>query len=135
MLLMLRPLKHYVDFAGRSRAAEIWAFQLGQITVVAMIYVLFATLVGFEQGAGTGKPVLAVQIFMALISVPALSAIIPFIALLVRRFHDQAMSGWFLLLYFVPYLGSLILLFFMCRPGTKGPNRYGPDPRDELTKP
>lgn len=132
MLLMLRPLKHYADFAGRSRAAEIWMFQIGQFIVLATVYVLFAVLVGFEHGAGTGRPVLAFQILMALLVAFVLGTTVPLIAVQVRRFHDQAMSGWFLLLYFVPYLGSLILLFFLCRPGTKGPNRYGPDPRNEF---
>ena len=135
MLLMLRPLKHYADFAGRSRAAEIWSFQLGQLIVVATVYALFAALVGFEQGAGTGRPVFAFQVLMALLAVFLLGTLVPLVAIQVRRFHDQAMSGWFLLLGFIPYLGSLILLVFLCRPGTKGPNRYGPDPRDEFTKP
>lgn len=135
MLLMLRALKHYADFAGRSRAAEYWSFQLGQIAVLAGSYVLFASLVGFEQGAGTGKPVLAFQIFMALLVLFALGTLVPLLAVQVRRLHDQAMSGWFLLLYLVPYLGELILFFLMCRPGTNGPNRYGSDPRDEFTRP
>ena len=135
MLLMLRPLTHYADFAGRSCAAEYWSFQLGQITVLAVSYVLFASLVGFEQGAGTGKPVLAFQVFMALLVLFALGTLVPLLAVQVRRLHDQAMSAWFLLLYLVPYLGELILFFLMCRPGTSGSNRYGPDPRDELTKP
>jgi len=30
----------------------------------------------------------------------------------------------------IPYLGSLVLLVFMVLEGTRGPNRYGPDPKD-----
>ncbi|MDF0489145.1 DUF805 domain-containing protein [Sphingomonas sp. H39-1-10] len=134
MALILRALRHYADFAGRSRAAEIWSFQLGQLMVVAAVYVLFAVIVGFEWGAGTGTPVLAFQMLMALLVAFVIGTLIPLVAMQVRRFHDQAMSGWFLLLGLIPYLGPLILLFFLCRPGTKGANRYGPDPRDELTR-
>jgi uncharacterized membrane protein YhaH (DUF805 family) len=32
-------------------------------------------------------------------------------------------------LNFVPYIGGLIVLVMMCLEGTKGPNRYGPDPK------
>jgi uncharacterized membrane protein YhaH (DUF805 family) len=45
-----------------------------------------------------------------------------------RRFHDQDLSGWLILLYFIPYVGGLIIMVFMCIRGTDGPNRYGSDP-------
>ncbi|WP_242146949.1 DUF805 domain-containing protein [Sphingomonas sp. BAUL-RG-20F-R05-02] len=135
MVLIIRPFRHYADFSGRSRAAEVWALQAVQITVLAVGYVLLATIVGFEQGAGTGRPVLAFQIFMALLLLFALGTLIPSVAVLVRRFHDQDMSGWFLLLYLVPYVGTLIVLFFLCRPGTGGANHYGADPRGEVRRP
>ena len=47
----------------------------------------------------------------------------------VRRFHDQDKSGWFVLLGFIPIVGGLIVLVFMLLEGTKGPNRFGPDPK------
>ena len=52
----------------------------------------------------------------------------PAIAVQVRRFHDQDKSGWFVLLGLIPYVGGLIVLVFMCLPGTPGPNRFGPRP-------
>ena len=59
-----------------------------------------------------------------------LGSIIPSIAVQVRRFHDQDRSGWMILLGFIPYVGSIIVFVFMCLSGTRGPNRYGPDPLD-----
>ena len=59
-----------------------------------------------------------------------LALIVPGIAVQVRRFHDQDKSGWFVLLALIPFLGGLIVLVFMCLEGTKGPNRFGPDPKD-----
>jgi uncharacterized membrane protein YhaH (DUF805 family) len=58
-----------------------------------------------------------------------IATIIPSIAVQVRRFHDQDLSGLFVLLNFIPGLGGLIVLVFMALEGTKGPNRFGPDPR------
>ena len=66
---------------------------------------------------------------VGLIFLVGLAIIIPAIAVQVRRFHDQDKSGWFVLLNFVPYVGGIIVLVFMCLEGTKGENRYGPDPK------
>ena len=58
-----------------------------------------------------------------------LAVIIPSIAVQVRRFHDQDKSGWMVLLAFIPILGGLAVLIFMCLEGTRGTNRFGPDPK------
>ena len=61
-----------------------------------------------------------------------LAIFIPSLAVQVRRFHDQGRSGWFVLLNFIPFIGTLIVLVFMCLDGTDGPNEYGPDPKASL---
>ncbi|NQV95927.1 MAG: DUF805 domain-containing protein, partial [Sphingomonadales bacterium] len=33
------------------------------------------------------------------------------------------------LLNFIPFLGGLIVFIFMCLDGTRGDNRFGPDPK------
>jgi uncharacterized membrane protein YhaH (DUF805 family) len=58
-----------------------------------------------------------------------LATFIPSLAVQVRRFHDQDLTGWLVLLGFIPYVGGLIVLVFMCIDGTRGPNKYGPDPK------
>jgi uncharacterized membrane protein YhaH (DUF805 family) len=35
-----------------------------------------------------------------------------------------------LLLALIPFLGWFALLVFMCLEGTRGPNRFGPDPKN-----
>ena len=60
----------------------------------------------------------------------AIALFIPSLAVQIRRFHDQDKSGWFVLLAFIPYVGGLIVLVFMCIEGTPGPNRFGSDPKD-----
>lgn len=47
-----------------------------------------------------------------------------------KRYHDRGKSGWWMLIQFVPFIGSL--WYFIeagCLKGTVGPNRFGPDPR------
>jgi uncharacterized membrane protein YhaH (DUF805 family) len=53
---------------------------------------------------------------------------IPNLAVTIRRLHDQDKSGWFYLLAFIP-IANIVLLVFMFLEGTRGPNRFGPDPK------
>ncbi|MBN2797347.1 MAG: DUF805 domain-containing protein [Clostridia bacterium] len=46
---------------------------------------------------------------------------IPNLSLTVRRLHDAKLSGFLILLNFIPYLGPLIFLFLMTLK-TKEPN-------------
>lgn len=122
---MLMPLKRYADFQGRSRRKEFWMFVLGYVIVFAVLGVLAAITGGFENDEPSGFGV----IFIGLMVLVALALFIPSLAVQVRRFHDQDKSGWFVLLGFIPYVGGLIILVFMCLDGTKGENRFGPDPK------
>ena len=69
-------------------------------------------------------------VYGPLTTILLLAVIIPGIAVQVRRFHDQDKSGWFVLLALIPFVGSIAVLVFMCLEGTKGPNRFGPDPKN-----
>lgn len=54
-----------------------------------------------------------------------LAMLIPWLAVAV---HDTDRSGFWLLIIFFPLIGSLILLVFFIMSGTRGANRFGPDP-------
>jgi len=123
---MLLPLKRYADFQGRSRRMEYWMFTLGIVIVEVVLFALFALLGAFRTS--DGAPSAMFWPMMILVGILGLAIIVPALAVQVRRFHDQDKSGWFVLLGFIPYVGGLIVLVFMCLPGTPGPNRFGPDP-------
>ncbi|HEX8389010.1 MAG TPA: DUF805 domain-containing protein [Sphingomonas sp.] len=120
---MLLPLKRYADFQGRSRRKEYWMFAL----LMALLSIGLGLLGGVFASVGADGWALGALLPLTLFVVAVL---IPSIAVQVRRFHDQDMSGWWILLNFVPYLGGLVVLVFMCIGGTRGPNRFGPDPKD-----
>jgi uncharacterized membrane protein YhaH (DUF805 family) len=69
---------------------------------------------------------------LMLLGLFGLALFIPSIAVQVRRFHDQDRTGWLILLGLIPYVGGLIVLVFMCLPGTRGTNRFGPDPKENI---
>lgn len=126
MEYMLLPLKRYADFSGRSRRKEYWMFALGYILFAIALGIVGVILGGFPSGEPSG----GASVMMILLGLLVLALIIPSIAVQVRRFHDQDKSGWFVLINFVPYVGGLIVLVFMCLDGTRGPNRFGPDPKE-----
>ncbi|MAF28112.1 MAG: hypothetical protein CL820_13450 [Croceicoccus sp.] len=131
---MLMPFMRYFDFAGRSRRKEYWMFfVLNLIIITVMTTVLFG--LGFSMdpyAASSGGPV--TWLIFAVLGLYSLIVLIPSIAVQVRRFHDQDKSGWFVLINFVPYIGGLIVLVFMLLEGTRGPNKYGPDPKEGLAR-
>ena len=122
---MLMPLKRYADFSGRSRRKEYWMFTLFTFLVGIVAGVLGILLGGTSEAGPNG-------IFFVLVGIPILALLIPSIAVTVRRFHDQDKSGWFYLLALIPYVGGIIVLVFMCLEGTRGPNRFGPDPKQAV---
>lgn len=116
---MLMPLQRYADFSGRSRRKEYWMFLLG-VVIVAIVLGLIEGATGLAGMVGPYGPLSALLL---------LGIIVPSIAVQVRRFHDQDKSGWFVLIGFIPLIGGIIVLVFMCLEGTKGPNQYGDDPK------
>ena len=126
---MLMPLRRYADFSGRSRRLEYWMFTLFLIMVFGAGIGLLLAVGATENGGTPGTmPVATVSLLIVLVLL-YLAVLIPIIAVQVRRFHDQDKSGWFVLLSFIPYVGGIIMLVFMCIDGTPGPNRFGPDPK------
>ena len=102
-------LKKYFVFEGRASRSEYWWFQL----IVTPSY-LISTIIENEIG----------YFFLGI----TLFTLIPAISAGVRRLHDTNRSGFFLLISFIPIIGSFILVFFLIPEGTKGKNRFGPDP-------
>ena len=104
--------KKYFVFEGRASRSEYWWFQL----IVAPSYVIF------EITNSESSPVSFLFLVITLLT------LIPAISAGVRRLHDTNKSGFYLLLSFIPFIGGLIVLFFLIAQGTKGKNRFGADP-------
>ena len=125
---MILPLKRYFDFSGRSRRKEYWSFLL--FVIVALIaFMLLDTALGLGGTAtgtsefGDGRMSASFNLTGGLLTlIFGLAMLIPGLAVAVRRAHDQDKSGWLLL---IP-LYNIVMLFI---EGTRGPNRFGADPK------
>ena len=118
--------RNFINFSDRASRSEYWWFQLFFFVALAtadFIDEMFAiTLDGPEDIFG---------------SIAFLGLIIPNLAVTVRRLHDLGYSGWFILLVFIPCLGSiigLVILVFMMVDGESQINVYGTVPTNSIVR-
>jgi len=115
----LTPLRKYADFRDRARRAEYWWFYLFVIIAFTVASII-DSLLGFGGSVGP---------YGILSALLGLAMLIPSLAAGVRRLHDTDRSGWWLLMALIPLIGLLVLLVFYVSEGTRGDNRFGPDPK------
>ncbi|MFY9892881.1 MAG: DUF805 domain-containing protein [Xanthobacteraceae bacterium] len=102
---------NYVNFSDRAIRSEYWYWVLF-VCLAEVVTSIIDYAIGFQVTTG---------LF-------GLAVILPGLAVSVRRLHDLDRTGWWLLLGFIPLIGSIILIVWFCTRGTPGPNRFGPDP-------
>ena len=116
-------LKKYAVFEGRARRKEYWMFFLFSVVIVTILTVIDEFMgLKFELG-GEDLGFLSTLYYLGIA--------IPYLAVIVRRLHDTDRSGWWILISLIPLIGGIILLVFTIIEGTKGDNRFGPDPKAE----
>lgn len=123
MKYYLLAFKNYAKFNGRSNRPEYWYFVLFHI-----IFAIAAIVIDMSMGIGLGGTPYGVLYLLYV-----LATFIPGLAVSVRRLHDIDKSGWWILISLIPFIGSIWLIVLMASDGTKGPNKYGPDPRNPVT--
>lgn len=129
---MILPLRRYADFRGRSQRMEFWMFALFAF-LAGVVAAILDGLLGMGRlmhSSGGGFYSVVWETRGPISVMVSLALLVPRFALTVRRLHDINRSGWWLLLILVPLFGWIALLVFYCTEGTRGPNRFGPDPRD-----
>jgi uncharacterized membrane protein YhaH (DUF805 family) len=96
-----------LSFEGRAGIGEFWRIHVGVF------------LAAFLSGAIARKaPVLAAGLTALYVYVGT--------AVSVRRLHDRGMSGWFVLVGWMPLVGCIWWLIFLgLAAGNRGSNRYG----------
>jgi uncharacterized membrane protein YhaH (DUF805 family) len=106
----LKVWKKYAVFSGRASRTEYWMFFLFNI-IAAITLGLIEVVLG--SATDTDQSVL--------VNIYQLAVLIPSLAVGWRRMHDTDRSGWWLI---VP----IVSLIFSVGEGTKGDNKFGPDP-------
>lgn len=109
----LKVLKNYVGFEGRARRKEYWMFILFNM-IASLVLGFIGGLIGLDT---------------ILSYVYSLAVLLPSLAVAMRRLHDTGRSGWMILLSFIPLIGAIVLIVFMCQDSEPGDNKYGSNPK------
>ena len=114
-------INNYANFEGRASRSEygwvvlsVFLFVLGIFMFLGYIDASFEAII---------LPILLLQLLV----------LIPFISLCVRRLHDLGMSGWFMMLFMIPFIN--VILVYVVLPFIEGeghPNQYGNVPTNKL---
>lgn len=96
----------YADFNGRAKLPEFWWFFL----------FCFAGAVVLEFVGS--------YVSWAF----SLATLIPSLAVGARRLHDTNKSGWFQLIWFIPILGWIAMIYLLVQPSDVADNQYGEVP-------
>lgn len=103
----------YATFAGRATRPEFWFFYLFYMIVIVAAIAIDAAIIS----AGSS---------LAFVStIATLALLLPTISVLVRRLHDTDRSGWYYWMALIPLVGIIILIVYLCQPGTPGRNKFG----------
>lgn len=91
----------YADFSGRASRSEYWWW---------LLFVFLATMAASVVNDKVS----------ALFSI---AVMLPGLAVGARRLHDIDKSGWLQLLFLIPVIGWIILIYWAAQEG-KEPNRF-----------
>lgn len=96
----------YADFNGRAKRPEFWWFALFCFLVSLILSVISSSIS---------------MIF-------SLATIIPSLAVGSRRLHDTNKSGWFQLIWLVPLIGWIVMIYLLVQEGNPEANQFGETP-------
>jgi uncharacterized membrane protein YhaH (DUF805 family) len=124
---MIRPLRRYADFRGRSGRPEFWWYSL---------FLFVGYLAIFAAGVGVAIIAPDADFAIALILIGGWLGFfavnfVPGLALTTRRLHDMGVSGALLIaiffgLIFLNVIAWVGYLVWMSLPPQRHENRYGP---------
>jgi uncharacterized membrane protein YhaH (DUF805 family) len=138
---LINPLRNYAAFAGRATRREFWVFA-GFFAACTLLARYADDADGERTAVAAGMGMIELIIFLALL--------LPFVSVGARRLHDTGRSGWWLLVFYIPYLGFVaasgdeaatlvaagafvigffVLVILLLLPGMASENGFGPNPR------
>jgi uncharacterized membrane protein YhaH (DUF805 family) len=108
----------FFSFKGRIGRKTYWLSILGIIVFWMLVGALTAIT------GGNGEPNAVVMGLIILLYIPFIWICL---AIPVKRWHDRNKSGWWVLIGFVPIIGTIwTFVENGCLSGDEGPNNYGP---------
>ena len=120
--------ENFFRWNGRLNRKRFIMRLLALTGVGIVLYILMGVLL-VVYADGTMRPseetIMGIYGLCTLLSIPIT---VSSYMLMIRRLHDVGLSGYFILLAFIPFVSLGLLLYLLCKHGTEGDNAYGTDP-------
>ena len=109
--------KGYVDFKGRSTPSDYWLAYSAHVLIFFASYLLLAV---FQRMAVDEISLLTNEvIFLLIFFAYGVAAVLPGIALTVRRLRDAGYNWPYIIIPLIPFVGIFILIFLLSQPTQK----------------
>lgn len=119
---MMEAYKSYwrngFNFEDRTSRRDYWYVWLMNIIIFFAYFFLLVIFMPYEYAEEGSILAPALIIFL-------IANIIPNISITVRRLHDINESGAWYFIQLIPYVGSIVLLIFLCMQSVNQKNKYG----------
>ena len=108
--------KGYVDFEGRSTRSDYWFAYLANMLTVVAFYVLLAVFGGIAGATDSSFLAVISLILLLIFFAYGIAAVLPCIAIAVRRLRDAGYHWAYIFIPLIPFVGIFILIFLLCQP-------------------
>lgn len=115
------PFDPHGRFGRLSYIAWAVAVSFGVNLLQMALAFAFGVSGGGPAPDGAGAPLVT-----GISIVLGLAVMIATILFFIRRLHDIGLTGWWVLLMLVPLVNIVFGLYGILKPGSDGPNRFGP---------
>ena len=108
--------KGYVDFTGRSTPSDYWFACSAHLLIFFTWYLLLAVFERMVAETGSSDLFTIGVILFLIIFVFCIAAVLPGIAITVRRLRDAGYNWPYIFIPLIPFVGIFILIFLLCQP-------------------
>ena len=107
--------KGYVDFKGRSTPSDYWFAYSAHVLIFFTWYLLLAVFERMAAETGSSDLFTIGVILFLIIFVFCIAAVLPGIAITVRRLRDAGYNWPYIFIPLIPFVGIFILIFLLCQ--------------------
>ena len=102
--------KNFANFSDRTNVRGYW--------MAVLFYFITAFVLGFVVGVIAGLLDNTAIVFLAWLY--PIAAFIPLLAMSIRRLRDAGREWYFILFYFIPIVGWIVVIYFLVQPSKAG---------------
>ncbi|MDU3251309.1 MAG: DUF805 domain-containing protein [Streptococcus salivarius] len=108
--------KGYVDFTGCSTPSDYWFACSAHVLIFLTWYLLLAVFERMAAETGSSDLFTIGVILLLIFFAYGVAAVLPGIALTVRRLRDAGYNWPYIFIPLIPFVGIFIFIFLLCQP-------------------